>query len=48
MVVLRELGLLIIMGSIGSVNKGLVTNTGVIVPPTGAIMAGVRAFQKGW
>jgi len=44
MVVSRGLGLLITVGSTGSVNKGLVTNTGVIVLPTGAIMAGVRAF----
>jgi len=47
-VVLRGPDLLITVGTIGSVNRGLVINTGIIVLLTGVIMAGVRAFQKGW
>ena len=46
--VLRGPDLLITVGITGSVNRGLVINTGITVPPTGVIMAGVRAFQKGW
>jgi len=43
-VVLRGPNLLITVGSTGSVNRGLVINTRIIVPLTGAILAGVRAF----
>jgi len=47
-VVLRGPDLLITVGTTGSVNRGLVINTGIIVLPTGVTIAGVRAFQKGW
>ena len=45
--VLRGPDLLITVGTIGSVNRGLVINMGIIVLLTGATMVGVRAFQKG-
>jgi len=48
MVVLRGPNLLITVGSTSSVNKGLVINTRITIPLTGATLAGVRAFQKGW
>ena len=44
----RGPNLLIMVGSTGSVNKGLVINTRIIILPTGVIITGVRAFQKGW
>jgi len=47
MVVLRGPDLLITVGNISSVNRGLVINTRIIIPPTGITVAGVRAFQKG-
>jgi len=46
--VLRGPDLLIIIGSTGSVNRGLVINTRITILLTGATLAGVRAFQKGW
>ena len=45
--VLRGPNLLITVGSTGSVNKGLVINIRITILLTGAILAGVRAFQKG-
>ena len=45
--VLRGPNLLIIIGSTSSVNKGLVINTRITVPLTGATLTSVRAFQKG-
>jgi len=43
-VVSRGPNLLITVGSTGSVNKGLVINTRIIVLFTGVTLAGVRAF----
>jgi len=48
MVVSRGPDLLITVGSTGNVNRGLMINTRITVPITGATLAGVRAFQKGW
>jgi len=46
--VLRGFDLLITVGITSSINKGLVINTGIIILPTGVIIAGVRVFQKDW
>jgi len=43
-VVLRGPDLLITVGSTGSVNRGLIINTRIIVPIIGVTLAGVRAF----
>jgi len=43
-VVLRGPNLLITVGSTGSINRGLVINTRIIVPLTGATLTSVRAF----
>jgi len=43
-VVLRGPNLLITVGSTGSVNRGLVINTRIIILLTGVTLAGVRAF----
>jgi len=43
-VVLRGPNLLITVGSTGSVNRGLVINTRIIILLIGVILAGVRAF----
>ena len=42
--VLRGFNLLITVGSISSVNRGLVINMRIIVLLTGVILAGIRAF----
>jgi len=44
MVVSRGPNLLITVGSTSSVNRGLIINTRIIVPITGATLASVRAF----
>jgi len=44
--VLRGPNLLITVGSTGSVNKGLVINTRIIILLIKVILAGVRAFRR--
>ena len=39
--------LLITVGSTGSINRGLIINTRIIILLMGVIIAGVRAFSEG-